>query len=491
MEHRSSVPRSRIAVIGIVLLIAGLSCLCLPGGNIPATAPSQEASPTEAAPPSVTQAPRASAGPLNPEAPWLLMETEQGLWAANPDGTGMTQITDVDFWDRSFQPVLQPMGNGIVYISPGISPGGYDLHNMALNMITLPDGHVSKITDLTSAQTEPAAGSIDTGDPVFEALRAIRETSSYAWSPDGTRLAFSGVMDGPSADIYIYDIPSATIRRIRQDEAQAFSPSWSPDGKHLVYVDALTFGVGAGGRMAGVWSADGDGGNLALLYAAADSGNEEIVGWLDNTTVVVDTWTGSCGSRQLRLVDVVSRKETMLSEDCVQAAVNPRRGEALFADGTGLYLLSTDDRKPVLMSRDPVAGVYDWTPDNDLMAVRFADGSLATFGRSSMDHAVSPVKTPSGIFEVADYGLIWAWTGGDEVAPGAWITGPGVEIGQIFTGMARFPIWDLHNNLLFFSYKVGGGYDIYRTTFDSHYSDLSVVASIDAKVLSVTWLGCR
>ena len=40
---------------------------------------------------------------LNAEGPWLLMETDQGLWAANPDGSGMAQLTDVDYWHGSLQ----------------------------------------------------------------------------------------------------------------------------------------------------------------------------------------------------------------------------------------------------------------------------------------------------------------------------------------------------------------------------------------------------
>jgi hypothetical protein len=64
-----------------------------------------------------------------------------------------------------------------------------------------------------------------------------------------------------------------------------------------------------------------------------------------------------------------------------------------------------------------------------------------------------------------------------------------MDIGQIFTGDACTPIWDPHNNLLFFAPESGGGYSIYRTTFDAYYQDLSAVAFINAPVLYVNWLG--
>jgi hypothetical protein len=432
----------------------------------------------------LTQTPIVNASRLNAEGPWLLMETDQGLWAANPDGSGMTQLTDVDYWNGSLQDAIQPMGNRVVFISPG----NYDFHNMALNLLSLPEGHVTKITELTSAQSEAYAGS-GPGEPGFEALRAVGEQPSYAWSPDGTRLAFAGVMDGPSAEIYLYDAVSGNVRRVSQDDAQDFSPSWSPDGNHLLYLGADGFGTGAGMVMAGVWSADSEGNNATLLYQSNSSG-EEIVGWLDNTTTVLDSWSPVCGSAQLRLYDVVSKQQIMLNKDCfISAAVNSRRGEALFANSSGLFLLTADNLKSILVSQDSVTGIDPWRSYNDNFTVRFENGGIATFGSSDMDHQVSPVQVPSENLDVATYGAIWGWTSQDDSQSGVWISGPGVEIGQIFTDKARLPIWDPHNNLLFFVPTGGSEYSIYRTTFDSHYQDLSAVASVNGQVQAVTWLG--
>ena len=434
----------------------------------------------------LTQTPIVKNGGLNAQGPWLLLDTDQGLWAANPDGSGMRRLTNVDYWNGSLQAAIQPMGDQIVFISPG----NYDFHDMSLNLLSLPDGHVTRIADLTSAQSEAYAGSAP-GEPGFEALRAVGEQLSYAWSPDGTRLAFSGVMDGPSAEIYLYDAVSGKVRGVSQDDAQDFSPSWSPDGNHLLYLGADGFGTGAGMVMAGVWSTDSEGRNVTLLYQSNSSG-EEVVGWLDNTTAVLDSWSPACGSAQLRLYDVVGKQQAMLNQDCfISAAANSRRGEALFANGNGLYLLTADNRKPILVSQDPVTRIDPWRSDDDTFKVRFENGGIATFGSSDMDHQVSPVQAPSENLDVAIYGAIWGWTSKDDSQPGAWISGPGVEIGQIFTAKARLPIWDTHNNLLFFVHTGGSGYSLYRTTFDSYYRDLSVVASIDGEVQAVTWLGVQ
>jgi hypothetical protein len=487
MDTKCRTPKYRITIITIILLIAGLGCLCLPGSLIPTSPPTQISSPTPLRLSPVAQAPIANTVKLNAEGPWLLMETDQGLWATNPDGSGMTQLTNVDYWQGDLQNAVQPGGTQVVFITPG----SFDFHHMALNLLSLPDGHVTKVTDLTSPETETYADAGPGGSVNFDALRAVGEQRSYAWSPDGARLAFVGVMDGPSAEIYLYDAASGQIKRVSQDDAQNYWPSWSPDGNNLLYLGADTFGTGAGLDTTGVWSVRGDGTNVTWLYVPK-GGAEELVGWLDNTTAVFDTWTPVCGSERLRLFDIVSTKTVMLNEECfISAAASGWRGEALFANSSGLYLLTAEARTPVSVSQDPVAHIDPWGPDDYLFTARFENGGIATFGSGNMDYQVSPINAPSGNLEVAMYGAIWGWTSNAGGQPGAWITGPGVEIGQIFPGKARLPIWDLHNNLLFFAPEGGGGYSIYRTTFDAYYQDLSAVASINAEVLAVTWLGAN
>lgn len=118
------------------------------------------------------------------------------------------------------------------------------------------------------------------------------------------------------------------------------------------------------------------------------------------------------------------------------------------------------------------------------------NGGIATFDPGDIDHQVSPA-TSSGDTAVAIYGAIWSWTSQDTARPGAWISGPGVKIGQIFPGKARSPAWDPHNNLIFFALSDKGGYDHYLITFNSHNTDLAKVDHLDADVNLVVWLGRR
>ncbi len=504
MNDKLPTPRLKYATVVIILVIVSLGCLCLPANIFP-TIPS----PTPLVPFTLTVAPVLPTDTVLPETPteftltgvetpvsntaeltatgpWLLMETNQGLWAANSDGSGLTQLADVDYWDSYYlHMAAQPGGNQVVLISPA-SPAPNDLQNMALNLLSLPDGTITKITDLTSPETE-AYLEAENWDPLY----TIRQSHSYAWSPDGTRLAFVGLMDGPSADVYLYDIASGDITRVSFDDDQDYWVSWSPDGNILLYFGTKAFGTGGGFDTTSVWYAQGDGTDASLLYVPEDD-NVEVVGWLDNKTVVLDTWSMHCeGDSKLRLYDLISRKVTMLNEDCfTSAAADSGRGAAIFANTSGLYLLTAEDQAPVRIDQGEVASIDSVEPGEYFFTVQFTNG-FATYGTSEMDYQLAPIEADPGSLDVAMYGWIWGWTSEMAFQPGVWITGPGIEIGKIFDGSARLPIWDQHNNLLFFASKDGSGYDLYRTTFDAYYRDLEMVGFIDAEVIEVAWLGVQ
>jgi TolB protein len=63
---------------------------------------------------------------------------------------------------------------------------------------------------------------------------------SPAWSPNGLLLAFSwirhygpGILGG--ADIYLMDIADRKIVQLTHDGGRNDFPSWSPDGRHIVF----------------------------------------------------------------------------------------------------------------------------------------------------------------------------------------------------------------------------------------------------------------
>jgi hypothetical protein len=438
--------------------------------------------PTEAQPPTQVQP------ALGPPAPWMIIRTTDGLWTANSDGSGLLQLVAGRQWQSDFSRSIQPGGNLVVVLTNGGDP----YHHLALNLLSLPDGSLQKITDLTTAQTEPAPDA-GPGTDALEAMRAISERPSYSWSPDGTKLAFIGAMDGPSADVYLYDLNTRSISRVSTDPAHDFSPSWSPDGNHLLFFSADGFGTGAGLAMNGVWSADGNGSNVTLLYQPTSSG-EEMLGWRDNETAVLQSWNPVNGLSDLRLYNVTTKETISLQADAGSGAVaevgstvstlDP--GAVLFGDATGLSLLASDQTQPTQLSTSTIASVR-WIRDSSMFEVEFQDGSLATFQSDGTYRQDAPASLSAAEFasnHVAMYGLIWAWTKNGGETPGVWINGPGLDISQVFSGPAVAPLLDPHNNLVFF-----GGSTLYRATFDSHYTDLTPVANLSGDVVDASWVG--
>ncbi len=62
----------------------------------------------------------------------------------------------------------------------------------------------------------------------------IEQQLAPAYSPDGRRIAFAGILSNQS-DIFIYDLESGTVTNVTSDGFYDGAPVFSPDGKWLVY----------------------------------------------------------------------------------------------------------------------------------------------------------------------------------------------------------------------------------------------------------------
>ena len=80
-------------------------------------------------------------------------------------------------------------------------------------------------------------------------LYGIDEAYNPSWSPDGTRVVFSALKGGLS-DLFIYSLPSRSLRRLTADAFADLHPAWSPDGASIAFatdrftstLDDLKFG---------------------------------------------------------------------------------------------------------------------------------------------------------------------------------------------------------------------------------------------------------
>ena len=76
-------------------------------------------------------------------------------------------------------------------------------------------------------------------------LEQIDEVYSPSWSPDGKSIVFSGLAGG-LLDLYILETESGATRRLTNDPYSALQPAWSPDGRLIAFAtDRFTTELGS------------------------------------------------------------------------------------------------------------------------------------------------------------------------------------------------------------------------------------------------------
>jgi hypothetical protein len=64
--------------------------------------------------------------------------------------------------------------------------------------------------------------------------------SSPAWSPDGSRIAFSGLTPAGKSDLYLFRPATGELTQLTNDDYADNDPTWSPDGNTLAFASDRT-----------------------------------------------------------------------------------------------------------------------------------------------------------------------------------------------------------------------------------------------------------
>jgi hypothetical protein len=381
--------------------------------------------------PTVTQTPSPeAAGGL------ILVHTDKGLWTARPDGSnGALHITGPLIIPGPLAGALSRINGDFAYLTTSNFNRPYGNYpGLKLNIISLFGRGPFVSLPLTSPETEPGT------EFPSDIIRAIVERKSFAWSPEGTRLAYIGAAQGPSADLYEYSRATGEITQLTDGPDQAYDPVWSPDGKWIVHAAAAGFGTGAGIHVAGVYAAHADDSGVVSLYPVPQfSGGEDFLGWLDAHTLVTRSWFITCGPSDIRYTDLDLPKINPLFKGCLSAAA-AGAGSILFAQSTDTAMFD-ENPKPGLWIYLSSAngGTLTKVSSADIRQIIWSEGSK-TFLALASENTLSEVlptgqirvlaENQSQIPIVSPTGLFWAKA--DET--GVWAGKYGQAMSQIFTG---------------------------------------------------------
>jgi Tol biopolymer transport system component len=134
------------------------------------------------------------------------------IWLVTDEGQLLRQITIAD--QGACQPAWSPNGKSLIFISP--CDGNYDTYRgSGLFLI------------------------YDVDDPNSPSIPIMTEPGGDydpAWSPDGTKIAFSSVRGTGSPRIFIMDLATRTVNQVSEQYKRSSQPAWSHDGKKIAYV---------------------------------------------------------------------------------------------------------------------------------------------------------------------------------------------------------------------------------------------------------------
>jgi len=250
----------------------------------------------------------------------ITLEDLSSEWRDAVQTTYLPQLADHYRARRIAQPLLtQKRSEGTLHLAPALSPDGHDIayfseKNSFFVDLYLADAETGRVkrrlvkstlnSNYESLRFINSAGSFspdgryfaiaakrkDRDDLVIldvkkdEEVRRIRiplnGVTTPSWSPDGKQLVFTGY-DGGLSDLFVVNADGTNLHRLTQDKYADLEPSWSPDGKTIAFAtdrgpatdfEALKFG------------------NLRIALFHLDNGSIDILRHMDQGKNINPAW---------------------------------------------------------------------------------------------------------------------------------------------------------------------------------------------------------
>ncbi len=322
---------------------------------------------------------------LNSTGPYVLFSANTGIWISNPDGSFPTKLTDLDMGLADLHQALSPDGSQLALVAR-------DDIGIGLYLVEIPIGETQKIATLPLLTEEDL---LDATSPKAITSYAIMDYPNVAWQPnDGSLLAFTGAINGPTSDLYLYNIQSGEFTQLTDGPSQAIAPSWSPEGQYILHYGVSwvpPFGGAIVGynRLDGAWAVRASDGEV-INQPKPKGYHGNFVGWQDDSHYMIFDSDDTCYSVNLRNVNVVDGKTTPVMEASFYYSIaqSPENMALLFSGdegctsspGEGIFLMPAGQSDHIQLTNKKAYEIY-WLPESGVFqaypeALFSSDGSI-------------------------------------------------------------------------------------------------------------------
>ncbi len=269
----------------------------------------------------------------------------------------------------------------------------------------------------------------------FDSLVGI---SSPAWSPDGKRIAFSGLSLAGVSDLFVLEMPAGRLQRLTDDLYEDSDPTWLPDGQSIVFSSDRGPSGAAGAK------------NL-FRARLADGSLEPLTSgeWLDETP----RWDGQLGrilfssdrdgTFNLYSIDTLGqgRRETRLDGGAFDPAPIPGDPRVAITGFEGLtwsiYTLGPDSTARLdtfsLHHPRPDQLAWTWREFGDSTAAKAVPRRYSN--RFSLDFAAGGAATAPGNFSAQGAQLFFSDLLGDRSIIGSFAFYGTGSVGDLFSNL--------------------------------------------------------
>jgi hypothetical protein len=359
-------------------------------------------------------------GQLSTNGPWFVYKNIDGyLVAINSDGSSRILISD----EKHPDDLVQSDGVYETHMSPSSSNGLIAYRslegdsNVKLTIMQLPNQELIDSFTLLSDEIEQGVLEIQPY-PTQNLLAVVANTP--VWSPSGKFLAFVAAIDGPTSDLYIYDISDNSVSRKTNDPDHIGEIHWSPDERLIYYESILGFDdMHPGDRKTiASWSATIEGSDVIKLldFPSGDFGGgayQEFLGWISDDSFVINITTPYTSIRRLLVVNASNGDYYELPYVGYEnIALDPNTGTLMFLifhEGDdnndlkpGIYIGKVSGEEPIRIREDP-ASVWNWFSNISRfvlcsykeLSLASSDGNIVTILE---DRCELPYPSPDGKF---------------------------------------------------------------------------------------------